>query len=77
MRAGPEREHFQTYTGRIKSWPVTVREIDPRRPARDADKRREWLRANGLGEYAGTVSPWGYGGTHRAPDAPESANARR
>ena len=42
MRAGPERDHFQTYIGRIKSWPVTVREIDPRRPARSADKRRAW-----------------------------------
>ncbi len=40
MRAGPERDHFAHYTGRIKDWPLDIREIDLRRPPQDIDRRR-------------------------------------
>lgn len=40
MRAGPERDHFQHYTGRIRDWPLEIREIDLRRSGLEASKRR-------------------------------------
>ena len=40
MRAGPERNHFEHYVGRIKTWPIALREIEIRRPL-PADKKRD------------------------------------